>query len=204
MFAAPTFGEAFKVWLKIGCINFGGPGRPDRDDAPHAGRREKVGRRAAVPACAQFLHAAAGAGGAKARDLYRLAAAWRARRARGRHPVRAAGRVRDAGLEPALRARARLPVGGWRAVRHQGRRAGDRARSADPHRQAGAQDLGAARSRGRGLRRHFFLRAAVSADRHRRRPRRLSGGALVARPARAQGRCRRAWSRRRPAAGGKP
>jgi len=23
--AAPTFGEAFRVWLKIGCINFGGP-----------------------------------------------------------------------------------------------------------------------------------------------------------------------------------
>ena len=22
---APTFGEAFRVWLKIGCINFGGP-----------------------------------------------------------------------------------------------------------------------------------------------------------------------------------
>ncbi|HEY6028458.1 MAG TPA: chromate transporter, partial [Pseudolabrys sp.] len=21
----PTFGEAFAVWLKIGCINFGGP-----------------------------------------------------------------------------------------------------------------------------------------------------------------------------------
>jgi len=23
--AAPSFGEAFRVWLKIGCINFGGP-----------------------------------------------------------------------------------------------------------------------------------------------------------------------------------
>src|SRR6185295_8019242 len=23
--ASPTFGEAFRVWLKIGCINFGGP-----------------------------------------------------------------------------------------------------------------------------------------------------------------------------------
>src|SRR5258707_10196359 len=23
--AAPTFGEAFRLWLKIGCINFGGP-----------------------------------------------------------------------------------------------------------------------------------------------------------------------------------
>ena len=23
--AAPSFGEAFRVWLKLGCINFGGP-----------------------------------------------------------------------------------------------------------------------------------------------------------------------------------
>src|ERR1043166_5723514 len=23
--AAPTFGEAFRLWLKVGCINFGGP-----------------------------------------------------------------------------------------------------------------------------------------------------------------------------------
>src|ERR1044072_5487296 len=116
--ASPTFGEAFRVWLKIGCINFGGPagqiammhrmmvdekkwideprflhalsfcmllpgpeaqklaadlGGPDRHDAPDDGRREKVDRRAAFPACAELLHAAAGSGSAKARDLYRLA-----------------------------------------------------------------------------------------------------------------------------------
>jgi len=23
--ASPSFGEAFRLWLKIGCINFGGP-----------------------------------------------------------------------------------------------------------------------------------------------------------------------------------
>ena len=23
--ASPTFGEAFRLWFKIGCINFGGP-----------------------------------------------------------------------------------------------------------------------------------------------------------------------------------
>jgi chromate transport protein ChrA len=38
--ARPSFGEAFKIWLKIGCIT--SAARPaDRDDAPHAGRREK-------------------------------------------------------------------------------------------------------------------------------------------------------------------
>src|SRR3954462_13947147 len=26
--ASPSFGEAFRLWLKIGCINFGGPARP--------------------------------------------------------------------------------------------------------------------------------------------------------------------------------
>ena len=155
-------------------------GRPDRHDAPHAGRREKVDRRAAFPARAQFLHAAAGAGGAEARDLHRLGAARRARRARRRHPVRAAGRAGDAGLEPRLCARARRRVDRRRAVRHQGRGAGDRGRGADPHRQARAEDPTADRARRRGVRRHLLSQRAVPADRRGRGADRLSGGALGA------------------------
>src|SRR6185503_9493627 len=82
-------------------------GRPDRADAPHTGRREEMDRRAALPACAELLHAAAGAGGDPARNVCRLAAARRARRADRWNPVRAAWRAGDAGAQPALRARPR-------------------------------------------------------------------------------------------------
>ncbi len=116
-----------------------------------------------------------------------------------RHPVRAAGRLRDAGLEPALRARARRPAHRRRTVRHQGRRAGDRGRGADPHRQARAQDLIAARAGGGGFRRHFLSGAAVSADRGGGGTRRLSGRAPGAGAARHRGQ-----DRKRAAAGQRP
>src|SRR5262245_519568 len=61
-----------------------------------------MGGRSAVPARAQFLHAAAGPGSTAARHLSRLAAAWRARRPGCRHPVRAAGLLRHPGLERGL------------------------------------------------------------------------------------------------------
>ena len=139
----------------------------------------------------RFLHALnfcmllPGPEATEARDLCRLAAAWRARRARRRHPVRAAGRPRDAGLEPALRLRARARAGRRRAVRHQGRGAGDRGRGADPHRQPRAQDAVAGRAGGAGLRRHLFFGAAVSADRRGGGAHRLSGRAARAGSARA-------------------
>ena len=178
-------------------------GRPDRHDASRRGRREEMDRRAAVPARAELLRAVAGAGGAEARDLYRLAAARRARRACGRHPVRAAGRVRDAGAEPALRARARHPDRRRRAVRHQGGRAGDRDRGAHSHRQARAQDLAAARHRGGGLRRHLLHGDAVSADR-RSRPRSSASWSRDRRRRCSDSRTMSArWRPRRRAAGGR-
>ena len=149
-----------------------------------------MGRRATFPARPEFLRAVAGTGGAKARDLYRLAAARRPRRTRGRHPVRGAGRAGHAGPEPHLCAGTRHPPHRWGAVRHQGRRAGDRDRSADPDRQARAQDLGAARDRGGGLRRHLLPGDSVSGDRDRRRADRLPGGAIVARAHRLERRHR--------------
>ncbi len=94
-----TFGEFFKVWLKIGLINFGGPAGQIAMMHRIVVDEKKWIEEQRFPARAQLLHAAAGAGGAEARDLYRLAAARRARRARVRHPVRAAGRVGgDVGL----------------------------------------------------------------------------------------------------------
>ena len=78
-------------------------GRADRGDAPHRGRREALGRRPAVPARAQLLHAAAGARGASAGDLSRLAAARGPRRAGRRRALRAAGLRGDAGAQRRLR-----------------------------------------------------------------------------------------------------
>ena len=49
------------------------PGRTDRGDAPHPGGGEALGRRAAVPARPELLHAAAGPRGPATGHLHRLA-----------------------------------------------------------------------------------------------------------------------------------
>ena len=67
--------------------------RADRRDAPHPGRRKTVDLREPVSACAELLHAAAGPGGAAARDLYRLADAPHAGRPSGGRIVHPAGRI---------------------------------------------------------------------------------------------------------------
>ena len=156
-----------------------------------------MGRRGAVPARAEFLHAPARPRGAKARDLSGLAPARRAWRIERRHSFCSAGRVCDARLEPALRARPRNPADRRRAVRHQGRGAGDRDRGAVPHRQTRAQVADPSRSGRSGVRRHFLFDAAVSADRGCSGARRLRRCAQVAR---AAGAFRR--SRKRAAGGG--
>ena len=66
------------------------PGRADRGHAPHPGRGEALDRRAALPACAQLLHAAARARGAAADGLHRLAAAQDQGRPGRRHALRPA------------------------------------------------------------------------------------------------------------------
>src|SRR5580692_5579072 len=68
------------------------PRRTDRTHASHLRRRKTLDRRDALSACAQFLHVAAGAGGAATRDLYRLAHRRCARRHRGWHVVRGSRR----------------------------------------------------------------------------------------------------------------
>src|SRR4029453_1098964 len=154
--ARASFTEAFLVWLKIGCINFGGP----------AGQialmhRIVVGERKGGDG-AGFLHAAAGPGGTKACDLSGLADAWRAWRPRRRHPVCAARRVRDAWPESSLRAWTRDYADRRGAVRNQGGGAGDRDRGADPHWQARAQNRVAPVTGGGRVCGHFLPGGAFS------------------------------------------
>ena len=59
----------------------------------------------------QLLHAAAGPGGAAARDLYRLAAAQDLGRHRRGHALRAAGRRRDVFLSLDLMPRSAMTIG---------------------------------------------------------------------------------------------
>ena len=187
--AAPSFGEAFRVWLKIGCINFGGP----------AGQiammhRMLVDEKKWIDE-PRFLHALnfcmllPGPGGAEARDLHRLGAARRARRARGRHPVRAAGRAGDAGLEPrSTRSGAASP---WIDGALFGIKAAVLVIVVEALLRIGRRALktrlllGARR---RGVRRHLLPRRAVSADRRGRGADRLPGGAHGARADGPEGR----------------
>ena len=179
----PRFGEAFKVWVKIGCINFGGPaGQIALMHRILVDEKKWIDEPRFLHAL-ELLHAAARAGGAAACDLCRLADAWLARRARRRRVVRAARRVGDARPELSLCARARPAAGRGRALRHQGRGAGDRGRGHHPHRQARPENEAADRPRGSGLRRHLCFVGAVSADRDRRRRHRLCGGAHRSRTA---------------------
>ena len=69
------------MWLRIGMLSFGRTGRPDRRDA-RVLVEETLDLRTALPARAQLLHAAAGARGAAARRVHRLAAARHGGRAR--------------------------------------------------------------------------------------------------------------------------
>ena len=155
------------------------------------------------PARAQLLHAAARAGGAAARDLYRLADAPHARRHHGRRPLRHPRHHLHHGVELRLR-RLRQRAGHRRAVlRPQGGGAGDRAGGGVPHRQARAQEQRDGVHRGGGVRGNFLLQRSVSdhhlrrgTDRFSRRSGRLYGISGRRRSRRQQARRRR---RRQPA-----
>ena len=168
------------VWLKIGCINFGGP----------AGQialmhRVVVDEKKWVDE-PRFLHALNFCMLLPGPEAQKLATylGWLLHGIRGGLSAGILfilpGRVRDAGLEPALCARARRLCGGRRTVRHQGSRAGDRNRSVDPDRQTRTQNIPAALTGGRGIRRHLFSGAALPADRRGRGIDRLYRRAPVA------------------------
>ncbi len=161
--AFPTFAEALRVWLRIGLLSFGGPAA--QIAVMHrevVDQRHWVSRRP-VPACAELLHAAAGAGGAATRHLSRLADAWRARRARGRAAVHPAGCRGDAGAVGDLRD-ARRGADRRRAVlRPEMRRARAGGRGAAARRQARPAWRGALGAGGGGLPRAGLLRRALPA-----------------------------------------
>ena len=138
--ASPTFNEALKVWLKIGCLSFGGP----------AGQiammhRVLVDEKKWIDE-PRFLHALNFSMLTPGPEAQKLATyiGWLLHGVRGGLTAGilfvAAWRAGDAGAQPALRARPRHPAGRRRAVRHQGRGACHRRRGADPHRQARAQN----------------------------------------------------------------
>ena len=174
---APTFGEAFRVWLKIGCINFGGP----------AGQiammhRMLVDEKKWIDE-PRFLHALNFCMLLPGPEAQKLATyvGWVLHGVRGGLVAGILfvlpGALVMLGLSLALRARARHRLDRRRAVRHQGGGAGDRGRGAAAHRQARAEDAPADRARRRGVHRHLLPRRAVPADRRRRGADRLSGGA---------------------------
>ena len=199
----PSFGEAFKVWLKIGCLSFGGP----------AGQiammhRVLVDEKKWVDE-PRFLHALNFCVLSPGPEAQKLATyvGWLLHGVRGGLAAGILfvlpGAFVMLGLSLLYALGRGIPI-------VDGALFGIKAavlvivrRGAHPHRQARAQDLGAARHRGGGLRRHLFLGDAVSADRRRGRADRLSGRAIVAGAARTQGRCRRADRPRRRDAGGR-
>ena len=127
-----------------------------------------------VSACAELLHAAAGAGGAAARDLYRLAAAPDRRRHHGRRAVHPARHHRHHGLELHLRGLRQCRLRRGAVLRPEGGGARDRDPGRGPRRQARAAQPDHDRARGDRLRRDLLFRRAVPDHHHRGRRDRLS------------------------------
>ena len=188
-----SLAEAFRVWLRVAALSFGGPaGQIAVMHRIIVDEKKWVGE-SALSACAELLHAAAGAGSPSAGDLYRLADASLARRHHCRRPVRAARHRLDHGAQLHL-CGVRQRAGDYRAVfGPQGRGAGDRAaggaagRGPRPEKPA---DVHPGRAR---LYRHFLFRRALSGDRDRGRPHRFCRGSR--RLNRLSG-WRRSWWRR--------
>ena len=154
--------EAFRVWLRVALLSFGGPAGQIAVMHRILVEEKRWISESAVPACAQLLHAVAGPRGAAARDLYRLADAPHAGRDHGRRPLRRSRHHRHHGAQLRL-CRLRQRAGDRRAVlRTQGRGARDRAGGGVPHRQALAEEQRDARARGGRLCRHLLFRHSVS------------------------------------------
>ena len=173
-------------------------GRADRHHAHRTGRAAPLDQRAAFPACAELLHAAARPRGAATGDLHRLAAAPHGRR----HRCRAAVRAALAGAaDPAVVAvphDGSAPGRGRAVLRHQTGRDRDRAARRMAHRFARTEQPLDVGHRRRVLRRD--LRAARALPGHRRGGR---AGGRARRALRAPGvpGRRRAWRGGRTARG---
>ena len=71
----PSFAEAFRFWLKLGFISFGGPTGQIAIMQTELVEKREMDQPVAISARAELLHAAAWPGSATARHLHRLAAA---------------------------------------------------------------------------------------------------------------------------------
>ena len=71
----PSFGEAFRFWLKLGFISFGGPTGQIAIMQTELVEKKKLDQSVAISPCAEFLHASARPGSATASHLYWLALA---------------------------------------------------------------------------------------------------------------------------------
>src|SRR4029077_690644 len=101
-----------------------------------------VDQRAAVPACAELLHAAAGAGGAATGGLYRLADAPDTGRYRLGHSFFTAGAGEAWDIELGLFRLWPDRMGGGAVLRLEGGGAGDCVGCGGAHRPAGAEKPG--------------------------------------------------------------
>ena len=156
------FREALRVWLKIGCLGFGGP----------AGQialmhRVLVDEKKWVEE-QRYLHALNFCMLLPGPEAQKLATyvGWLLHGVRGGLAAGILfvlpGALVMLGVSLLYVLGPRRPGGGRRAVRHQGGGAGDRGRSADSHRPARAQDAAADRARRARVRRHLLPRPAVS------------------------------------------
>ena len=168
-----SLGEAFRVWLRVAALSFGGPAGQIAVMHRIIVEEKKWVGEIAVSARAQLLHAAAGSGSASAQDLYRLADASLAGRDHRRRAVSwcpASSSIMA--LSYIYAAFGNVPAIAALFFGSQGCGARDRAARGAAGRQPRAQEPADARAGAAlafiGI---FFFARAVSADRDRRRRR---------------------------------
>jgi chromate transporter len=131
-----SVGEAFRVWLRVVALSFGGPA------AQSGGMHRILVEEKKWVSESRFMHALnycmllPDPRGATARRLYRLAEASHARRHHGWRPVRAARNDRAYGAQHHLCGMGRSRICRCRVLRPQGGGARGCCRGRDPHRQA--------------------------------------------------------------------
>ena len=168
-----SFGEAFKVWLRVALLSFGGPAGQIAVMHRIVVEERRWISESALPARAELLPPSARTRGAAARHLHRLADAPDARRPGGRRAVRRAGRHRPHGAQLDLRHLGRCEL---RAGLFFGLKAAVLAVVIEAVLRVGRRALKIAarrRDRRRGLHRSVLFRRAVPA-------RRAGGGARSA------------------------
>ena len=116
-----SINEAFRVWLRVALLSFGGPAGQIAMMHRILVDEKKWVSESSVPSRPQLLHVAARPRRATARDLHRLADAQDARRHHRGRSVRFAGRDRDHDAQRHLRRLRQLLTSSFRAELELGR-----------------------------------------------------------------------------------